>query len=476
MSNTKIQIRRSTTTETPSGGSLSTGELAHSYSSNVLFIGTSDGSSILPVGGQFYVNKTNSAVTIASAAFDAANSAANSTTFGAVYDQANTAQTIAIAAFTQANNVGGAVTTANNIAIASFDRANDAQTIAVSAFTSSNGKLNTTGGTITGDLAISGNLTITGNTVFKDVETFKVTDSLIYLAANNIGSDIIDIGFIGKYSNGTGSNVYTGFYRNHLDKEYYLFSGYDQEPTDNRIDPTGNNFTISVLNADIKTNNLVLNGTNTTLWITSAFNKANAANYFTFLVDANTTAAFNQANTAQTIAVASFAQGNNLAGAVTTANTIASAAFDKANSAAETVNMANASGVLAISNGGTNQTSFTNGQLILFNGTSLASRANGGVAGTFGNTSHVPVFTTDAYGFVTAVTNTSISIDASQISSGTLPVERGGTGNTTFISKGVLFGNGTGAILVTSAGTEGKVLQADDTGTPVFADLDGGSF
>jgi hypothetical protein len=546
MANTKIQIRRSTATATPTGGSLSTGELAHSYSSNVLFIGTSDGSGILPVGGSFYVDKTNTALNIASAAFDAANSAGTSAAVGAAYDQANSAQTIAvavftqsnsvagavttanniaiaafnqantsetiaIASFTQGNNLSGAVTTANNIAIAAFGKANDAQTIAVSAFTSSNGKLNTTGGTITGDLAISGNLTITGNTVFKDVETFKVSDPLIYLAANNVGADIVDIGFIGIYANSTGSNVYTGFFRNSQDKEYYLFSDYDQEPVDNNINPAGNNFTISVLNADIKTNNLVLNGTNTTLWITSAFDKANAANYFAFLVNSNTTAAFNQANTAttigsaaftqannvgsalntantnitaafnqantsQTIAVAAFTQANNVAGAVTTANTIASAAFNKANSAAETVNMANASGTLAISNGGTNQTSFTNGQLILFNGTSLTSRANGGIAGTFGNTSHVPVFTTDAYGFVTAVTNTSISISASQISSGTLPVERGGTGNTTFTSKGILFGNGTGAVLVTAAGTEGKVLQADDTGTPVFSDLDGGSF
>jgi hypothetical protein len=86
------------------------------------------------------------------------------------------------------------------------------------------------------------------------------------------------------------------------------------------------------------------------------------------------------------------------------------------------------------------------------------------------------VFTTDAYGFVTSVTNTSIAISASQITSGTLPVSRGGTGNTTFTTNGVLFGNGTGAILVTTAGVEGKVLQAGSTGVPEFADLDGGAF
>jgi trimeric autotransporter adhesin len=658
MANTKIQIRRSTTSATPTGGALLTGELAHSYSSNVLFIGTSDGSGILPLGGKFYVDKTNSSFDIAVAAFVAANSAGTSDSLAAAFDQANSAQTIAISAFTQANNVGGAVTTANNIAIAAFgqantattigsaafgqantattigsaafnqannvggalttantnivtahnransaftqanlafvqantattigsaafgqantattigsaafDKANSAQTIAVAAFTDSNTKLSASGGFITGDLSISGNLTITGNTVFKDVETFKVSDPLIYLAANNFGSDIVDIGFIGAYANTEGANVYTGLFRNHLDQDYYLFFGYDQEPTDNRIDPTGNNFTIATLNANIKTSNLVLNGTNVASWITAAFGQANTAatigsaafnqannvggalttantnivtahnranSAFTqanlAFVQANTattigsaafgqantattigSAAFGQANTATTIGSAAFgqanlafAQANSVGSALTTANgnitaafnqantattigsaafgrgntaqTIAIAAFTQANTAAQSVNLANASGVLAITNGGTNQTSFTNGQLIVFNGTSLASRANGGVVGTFANASHVPVFTTDAYGFITAVTNTAISISASQITSGTLGVDRGGTGNTTFTSKGVLFGNGTGAILVTAAGAEGKVLQADSSGTPIFSDLDGGSF
>lgn len=57
-----------------------------------------------------------------------------------------------------------------------------------------------------------------------------------------------------------------------------------------------------------------------------------------------------------------------------------------------------------------------------------------------------------------------------------LAVTHGGTGVGTFTSKGILFGNGTGALQVTAAGTEGKVLQAGSGGTPEFGDLDGGSF
>lgn len=57
-----------------------------------------------------------------------------------------------------------------------------------------------------------------------------------------------------------------------------------------------------------------------------------------------------------------------------------------------------------------------------------------------------------------------------------LAVTHGGTGAGSFTSNGILYGNGTGALQVTAAGTEGKVLQAGSGGTPEFGDLDGGSF
>jgi hypothetical protein len=57
-----------------------------------------------------------------------------------------------------------------------------------------------------------------------------------------------------------------------------------------------------------------------------------------------------------------------------------------------------------------------------------------------------------------------------------LAVAHGGTGASTFTSKGIIYGNGTSALQVTAAGTEGKILQAGAGGTPVFADIDGGTF
>lgn len=59
------------------------------------------------------------------------------------------------------------------------------------------------------------------------------------------------------------------------------------------------------------------------------------------------------------------------------------------------------------------------------------SMPNVGTAGVYGSASKIPVFTTDAQGRVTLVTPTSVALDASQITSGTLPILRGGTGLST---------------------------------------------
>ena len=57
-----------------------------------------------------------------------------------------------------------------------------------------------------------------------------------------------------------------------------------------------------------------------------------------------------------------------------------------------------------------------------------------------------------------------------------LVVADGGTGAGTFTSKGILYGNGTGALQVTAAGTEGQILQAGSGGTPEFGGIDGGTY
>jgi len=68
------------------------------------------------------------------------------------------------------------------------------------------------------------------------------------------------------------------------------------------------------------------------------------------------------------------------------------------------------------------------------------------------------------------------SIDLTSKVTGTLPVSNGGTGTTSFTSNGILYGNGTGAVQVTAAGTDTYFLYSN-AGTPAWTNIvDGGTF
>ena len=71
--------------------------------------------------------------------------------------------------------------------------------------------------------------------------------------------------------------------------------------------------------------------------------------------------------------------------------------------------------------------------------------ASGVTAASYGTASSVPTINVNSKGQVTSASNTSIAIDASQVSTGTLPVARGGTGLATTPANGAIdIGNGTG--------------------------------
>ena len=57
-----------------------------------------------------------------------------------------------------------------------------------------------------------------------------------------------------------------------------------------------------------------------------------------------------------------------------------------------------------------------------------------------------------------------------------LLVADGGTGASSFTSNGVMFGNGSGVLQVTAAGTVGQFLTVGSGGSPEFANLDGGTY
>ena len=129
---------------------------------------------------------------------------------------------------------------------------------------------------------------------------------------------------------------------------------------------------------------------------------------------------------------------------------------------------------LTVPNGGTGVTSFTSGQIVIGSGVNgLTQIANSSVAvgQTFGSASSVAAFETDVYGRVVAVSNTSIAIDASAITSGTLPIARGGTNGTSFTDNQITYFDGTKiASLANTTYTQTGTLTSNNTITSITVD------
>jgi hypothetical protein len=540
MANTVIQLKWSEVTSTPV--SLNVAEPAYSNTSGKLFIGQA-GNQVIAVGGKYYTDIVDAATNLntvstlvkrdGSGNFSAGTITANLSGNATSATQLETARffnvtgdvdPIAVSFNGTANadftleltntgvtagtyggatqiptfavDVDGRITSAANVAISTTlniagDTGTDAvalatdtitfvggdgiTTVAYSAnsnvrFDVDNTVVRTTGGTISGDLAITGNLVISGNTVTQDVETMKVEDSLIQLAANN-AADAVDIGFFGQYNDGT--TKYTALFRDASDSgKYKLLTGGTTIPSAaNSVDP-----------ATYSTATLVANITGGTVsGLTSAIAVADGgtgAGTFTTggIIMGNGTGALSVlANSTYT-----------LTGGLAAANTISSLTVDAYGRVTAATGVAIAigagqitSGTLPIARGGTNQTSFTPGQMIVFDGTSQASRANvtqtvtGGVSAA--NT--ISSITFDAItGGVTAFTGSAIAIGASQITSGTLVTARGGTGLSSFTSNGVFYASSTSAISQATSVTEGHILTINASGVPTFSHLSGGTF
>ena len=535
MANTVIQLKYSEITATPA--SLNVAEPAYSNSSGKLYIGNNNSTPVL-IGGKYYVDRVDEATSANTANVivkrDGSGSFSASVVRADLYGNANsatqllTARTIGVTGDVDANSVsfdgtqnitlnleltntgvgagtyGGAtqiptfavdvdgrITSAANVAISTTlniagDTGTDAvalatdtitfvggdgiTTVAYSAnsnvkFDVDNTVVRTTGGTISGDLAITGNLVVSGNTITQDVETIVAQDSLIELAANN-AADALDIGFFGSYV--SAGTKYTALFRDASDSgKYKLLTGGTEKPSaGNTVNAQA--FSTATLQANITGGTvsgltaaiaIADGGTNATSFGTGNlvfFNGTSLASI------ANTGSAGTYANASHVPVITTDAYGR-VSAVTNTAIAIAASQIT--------------SGNLAIARGGSNNNGgYTTGGILQFDGSKFVSLANTGTAATYANASHVPVITTDAYGRVSTVTNTAIAIAASQITSGTLGVARGGTGNTSFTTNAILMGQGTSAVTTVASSTEGHVLQINASGVPTFAHLNGGFF
>jgi len=511
MANTVIQLKFSNVTATPV--SLNTAEPAYSFTSNTLFIGSPAGTGAIAIGGKFYLDQQQDIYNSANAAFAAANSAGSSAfaqgafntanaSFNhanAGFQAANSAGSYANSAFVTANNEAGvnltqnnsitaAFTAANSAGVyangafaaanaatatdntqntsitAAFTAANSAGVYANGAFTRANNSINAnTGGTITGSLTITGNLTVQGNTTFVDTEVLTVEDSLIKLANNNT-TDAIDIGFYGQYdSSGT---KYAGLARNAGTNNFFLFKNLTADPAGNTLasgSVTAAN--AATLIANVSAYSITIGGQDIQTYVDNAFNKANAAfdsansiNGVNVTQNNSITAAFTSANSAGVYANGAFAAANTADNKATSAGVYANGAFLAANTAQTHANYAFNHANAAFDKANTDFTTITT------------------TAGYHGNGATIASFTLEANGRISQANSTLIGISASQVTVGTLPVARGGTGAGSFTTNGVLLGQGTSAFTTASSSTEGHVLTINDSGVPTFAHLSGGTF
>jgi hypothetical protein len=537
MANTSIRIKRSTGTSSPAN--LLSGEFAYSYLSNTLFIGTSDGTSTLNVGGQYYTSQVDQATDAATALKlvrrDAGGNASFNYVFanivGTIIGNANSATqllnardfsisggdisasavsfdgtqnvtlnaslnavpglvsgvyggTTAIPVVTVAAN-GRVMAISNTTISTSFDIKGDTGTDTVNGgdtitFVGGDGittavtdntvsfavdttvfRSNTamTKQLVDGDVQISGNLTVLGTETIINVQTLNISDPLLILAGNNQTSDIVDIGFVGHYND--GANRHAGVFRHAGTKEFYVFDNYGTElSSNNTIDVANNTFRVATLNANIKSqfanvttanvgtiNSSSANLTNltlgTALGVPSGGTGAASFTSGAIIIGNGTSALTTLANSTYT-ATGTGAQNNTVTSVTVDAYGRVTAATFQAISG------------LTVGQGGTGVSSFTAGQILIGDGADgIKQLANTGTAGTYGNANTIPVVTTDVYGRVSGVTNTAIAIDASQVSSGLLPISRGGTNNDTFTSGAAIFFDGTKFATLANTGTAG---------------------
>ena len=331
--------------------------------------------------------------------------------------------------------------------------------------------------TIGTDLNVSGNLTVTGATTYINTSIIQTNESIMHLASNNTVGDVIDIGFIGDYNNGS-STVATGLLRDAGSKNYFLFQ----------------NVSASALSGNTVANNLFTTANTATLYTNLVANQANAtsANITTATIGTlslTNALGVSSGGTGQTsFTSGAVLVGNNTGGLNTLANSTFTVTGTSATNSTVTSHTVDAYGRLTnttytpisgltVSQGGTGQSAFTSGQIIVGNGTGgLQQIANvtTTVTGSLASNNTITSFATDTWGRVTSYTASAIS---------GLTVSQGGTGLSTITQYGVTYGNGSGTLGVTAAAGvsdqtwSNQIMTVTNAGVPTWSTaLDGGTF
>ena len=411
-------------------------------------------------------SQANTALTHASSAYDKANSG---------YNQANTGTTHASSAYDKANSGYNQANTGTTHAQGAFTQANSAYDKANSAYNTANTKFASAGGTISGDVTVTGNLFVSGTTVTVSANNLSIKDNMIYLN-DGANSAYPDLGLAGAYNNGTYQH--TGVFRDQTDSYWKFFDGYLPEPDASvYIDTSNNSFRLApIWVSEAKANNLTANysalGTVTTgTWqgssisttytdakITSvggqtgAISNTQLLNFLSSvdgtgsgldadLLDGQDSTYYTNASSISsgTLGSARLPTSGVSAGTYGSAAIIPVFAVDTYGRITSVTNTTVAITSSQVSGLATSATTDTSNATNITSGTLNSARlpTSGVAAGTYASAAIVPVFTVDATGRITAVTNTSIAITSGQVS-GLATSATTDTTNATNISSGTL--------------------------------------
>ena len=477
ISNTSVLIKRSTTTGTPS--TLKAGELAYSYVSNTIFIGTSSGTGVINVGGQYYTSQIDNATSTNTSSTIVKRDASGNISVGYI-----TAAGISVSGLTA--NTANLATYASQLQTPQYFGAYGDATAANVIF---NGTANVELGFTLA--TVNSNVGAYGNTTSVPTITVDAKGRITSISNNTIATSFTVLGNTGSGTqagavtltlegNGTGiTTTVTGS----GGSETVLFA------TDSTVARTNvSTVGAQVFNTDINipTNNMSVGGTLnvTNLFVSGNLIQTNATQTLN-VNDPMIYLASNNSSDVVDIGIVGHFVGPGNSGfshyqhlgfvrdyndkkwklfsnvsteptstVVFDANTIydtikvggvdvSTGNITAVNSiSANTLSLANA---LTVANGGTGATTFQTGSILVGNNTgALTVLANTGTAGTYGNSNTVLTVTTDAYGRVSSIASNPIAINASQINLGQLSVSNGGTGAALFYQGQILIGNGAG--------------------------------
>ena len=103
-----------------------------------------------------------------------------------------------------------------------------------------------------GALTVGGNLTVNGTTTTIESTTLTIEDPIIHMGKDN-ASDLVDLGFVGKYNDGS-DNYWTGLLRDASDEKFKLFATQEDLSSANSVDTSAENYSKGTLVANIEGN------------------------------------------------------------------------------------------------------------------------------------------------------------------------------------------------------------------------------